>query len=166
MAEQIAADCDTSAMLPLRPWVAAKVALSPSEGRINPRPPGPSRRISCRRAMASTCLRRSRPSALVSAEPALRIAALFRPPRAPSLSTSGITRTGAVITARSIGSSISSSEPTQERPNSLLWRGLTRYNLPPKPARVRLSKTMFPKAHARSDASTRATLFGANRGCR
>ena len=103
IAPQIAPDCETSASLPGRAGVRAKVASSPLSVRMRPMQFGPSRRTPPRRAALSIAASCARPCGPASPKPLLSTTAARMPAAAASSMIFATVRAGVAMTASSTG---------------------------------------------------------------
>ncbi len=102
--------CEENAIRPAGSARGANVALRPSAGTAMPRQFGPTRRAPCARTSASSRSWRSTPSEPISAKPAEMTQSAETPSRSTCSAASSTSAPGRQITARSIGSGISSIE--------------------------------------------------------
>ena len=101
-----APDCETNPTRPGFAIPAANVALNAPMGFMIPRQFGPTTRMPCRRAAASTCRSSSTPAAPTSLNPALMMITPRTPASPHSSTRPGAVFGGVTMTARSTGSPI------------------------------------------------------------
>ena len=101
MAAHSAPDCEIRPMLPLSALACAKVALTPSCGRMTPRQLGPSRRMRWRCAASTTWRSSSAPRAPDSEKPPDSRITAFTPARPQASISAGVFSARIAITTRS-----------------------------------------------------------------
>ena len=101
MAAHSAPDCEIRPMLPLSALACAKVALTPSCGRMMPRQLGPSRRMRWRWAASTTWRSSSAPRAPDSEKPPDSRITAFTPARPQASISAGAFSERTAITTRS-----------------------------------------------------------------
>ena len=121
---------------------------------------GPTTRIPCERAVATTSRCSSWPSGPVSANPEDTTTTARTPRVAASLTTSMTAGAGTAIIAKSIEPSISSSDFTVGIPATTGACGWTMCNAPLNPAEARLRKRRLPAEVRLRDAPMTATEAG------
>ena len=161
IAVQIAPLWLTSATLPGRAIVVAKVAFNPARGLITPRQLGPMMRMRPRLASSSTWRSSSAPALPASLKPAEMMIAPFTPAATHSRTTPGTVLAGVTITARSTLSGTAATVGYARIPSTLVRFGLTGNTVPPNGLLIKFQRIVRPTLAGDSVAPITATLRGA-----